>query len=226
MKCWRHDRRRRSVADRPKRPALHLTHSAEGRASDSLLWLVLEQVARHAPEGGGSRFRLPDGTADRESYPRSAAAEVCSGCRTEQQTGTIPSPNGSEAGGEDCGQAPSPRCSRTWAMLIKRVYEVDPLACPKCGGQMKVVAFIEPPQGAVIEKILRHCGLWRPSRAPPRSGGRRPPPVDFPSPESETGAGRDDWSDADWFYDLTEDFAQVGPDDSAYVDIDPFEAVF
>ncbi len=34
---------------------------------------------------------------------------------------------------------------------------------------MKVVAFIEPPQGAVIEKILRHCGLWHPStpRAPP-----------------------------------------------------------
>ena len=46
------------------------------------------------------------------------------------------------------------RCSQTWAMLIKRVYEVDPLACPKCGGTMKVLAFIEPPQGAVIEKIL------------------------------------------------------------------------
>ena len=25
---------------------------------------------------------------------------------------------------------------------------------------MKVVAFIAPPQGDVIEKILRHCGLW------------------------------------------------------------------
>ena len=31
-------------------------------------------------------------------------------------------------------------------MLIKRVYELDPLACPECGGQMKVVAFIDPPQ--------------------------------------------------------------------------------
>ena len=54
-------------------------------------------------------------------------------------------------------------------MLIKRVYEVDPLSCPECGGQMKVVAFIEPPQGDVIEKILQHCGLWQASsaRAPP-----------------------------------------------------------
>ena len=49
-------------------------------------------------------------------------------------------------------------------MLIKRVYEADALACPQCGGQMKVVAFIEPPQGAVIERILRHCGLWHPRR--------------------------------------------------------------
>ena len=62
-----------------------------------------------------------------------------------------------------------PRSNSTWAMLIKRIYEVDPLICPQCGGQMKVVAFIKPPQSEVIEKILRHCGLWNPSapRAPP-----------------------------------------------------------
>ena len=54
-------------------------------------------------------------------------------------------------------------------MLIKRVYEIDPLICPRCSGQMKVVAFIEPPQAEVIEKILRHCGLWCPASpwAPP-----------------------------------------------------------
>jgi len=91
---------------------------------------------------------------------------------------------------------------------------------------MKVVAFIALPQGAVIEKILRHCGLWQPMQAPPRSGGRCPPPVDLPSPESGTGESLDDWSDADWFCDPADDFAQVGPDDSVYVDIGPFEAVF
>jgi hypothetical protein len=65
---------------------------------------------------------------------------------------------------------PPNRASQTWAMLIKRVYEMDPLECPNCGGQMKVVAFIEPPQADVIEKILRHCGLWNPPPA-------RPPPA-------------------------------------------------
>jgi hypothetical protein len=69
--------------------------------------------------------------------------------------------------------AAASRSSQTWAMLIKRVYEVDPLSCPQCGGQMKVVAFLEPPQGEVIEKILLHCGLWQAStpRAPPDVDG-------------------------------------------------------
>ena len=61
-------------------------------------------------------------------------------------------------------------------MLIKRVYEIDPLTCPHCGSPMKVVAFIEPPQDEVVEKILRLCarsvpvgGLWQASApsAPP-----------------------------------------------------------
>ena len=30
-----------------------------------------------------------------------------------------------------------------------RVYEIDPLICPRCSGQMKIVAFIQPPQGDV-----------------------------------------------------------------------------
>ena len=38
---------------------------------------------------------------------------------------------------------------------------------------MKVVAFLEPPQDACVEQILRHCGLWQSStrRAPPEVDG-------------------------------------------------------
>ena len=61
---------------------------------------------------------------------------------------------------------------RRWAMLIKRVYEVDPLVCPKCGGKMKMVSLIEARQGDVIRKILEHCGLWH---APPNPPPRAPP---------------------------------------------------
>ena len=34
------------------------------------------------------------------------------------------------------------KCRMTWAALIKCVYEVDPLKCPKCGGEMRIVSFM------------------------------------------------------------------------------------
>ena len=48
----------------------------------------------------------------------------------------------------------------SWATLIKRVFETDPLECPKCGSRMKVISFIERSQQDVVEKILRHSGVW------------------------------------------------------------------
>jgi len=42
--------------------------------------------------------------------------------------------------------------------LIKKIWEADPLECPKCGGEMKVIALID--ERSVIEKILRHLGIW------------------------------------------------------------------
>ena len=45
--------------------------------------------------------------------------------------------------------------------------KADPLTCPRCGGQMKIISFITDPQ--VIRHILEHLGLWvqKPSRDPP-----------------------------------------------------------
>jgi len=62
------------------------------------------------------------------------------------------------------------KCRMTWAALIKCVFEVDPLKCPKCGGTMKIISFIEKEKSDVIKKILRHCGLWKEAspRAPPK----------------------------------------------------------
>jgi hypothetical protein len=34
------------------------------------------------------------------------------------------------------------RARLTWAKLIRRVYEIDPLLCPFCGSEMKILAFI------------------------------------------------------------------------------------
>ena len=57
------------------------------------------------------------------------------------------------------------------ARLIQKIYEIDPLLCPKCQGPMRIVAFIEDDR--IIKKILKHLGLWEthnhdpPSPAPP-----------------------------------------------------------
>jgi hypothetical protein len=56
--------------------------------------------------------------------------------------------------------------------LIQKIYEVDPLICPKCNGQMRIVSFIE--DQVVISKILKHLGLYlvrstRPARATPKA---------------------------------------------------------
>jgi hypothetical protein len=55
--------------------------------------------------------------------------------------------------------------------LSKKVFEADPLLCPRCGREMKIVSLIDNSCPAV-EKILRHLKLWdRPQRPPP------PPPA-------------------------------------------------
>ena len=41
-----------------------------------------------------------------------------------------------------------------WAVLIGRIYEVFPLVCPICGGQMRIIAFIT--HSADIRQILEH----------------------------------------------------------------------
>ncbi|HQG44512.1 MAG TPA: transposase [bacterium] len=64
-----------------------------------------------------------------------------------------------------------------WAALIRKVYEVDPLRCPECGGEMKIISFIEKCQPDVVEKILRHCGLWKACPELRREGVSRPPPA-------------------------------------------------
>ena len=55
---------------------------------------------------------------------------------------------------------------RRWAELIRRVYEVDPLVCPRGGGEMRVVGFITEP--ALIQRILNHLRKREKlSRSPP-----------------------------------------------------------
>jgi hypothetical protein len=62
---------------------------------------------------------------------------------------------------------PKRALSKRWAELIYRIYEVDPLDCPRCGARMKILAFIIDPK--LIRQILDHLDQRPRPRAPPGS---------------------------------------------------------
>jgi hypothetical protein len=56
-------------------------------------------------------------------------------------------------------------------VLMQRTFGLDVLACPRCGGRLRLIAVIGQP--AVITRVLGHLGL--PTEVPvPRPA--RPPP--------------------------------------------------
>ena len=47
---------------------------------------------------------------------------------------------------------------RNWARLIQKIYEVDPLTCPKCSGKMKVISVIEDENVTRLPRLV--MTLW------------------------------------------------------------------
>ncbi len=77
-----------------------------------------------------------------------------------------PEAAGSLASGADRGpeDRPETRPRRLrWAALLKRVFGLDALRCPRCGAALRLIAAIEDP--AIARRILESMGL--PARAPP-----------------------------------------------------------
>jgi hypothetical protein len=65
-----------------------------------------------------------------------------------------------------------PRLGRLpWAVLLRRVFLVDVLECPKCRGRMKLLTAVTAPGS--VRRILKHLGL---DSEAPRLHPARPPP--------------------------------------------------
>jgi hypothetical protein len=64
--------------------------------------------------------------------------------------------------------------NQSWAALMQRTFGLDVLACPRCGGRLRLIALIE--QQTVITRVLEHLGVPtelpvpRPARPPPDEG--------------------------------------------------------
>jgi hypothetical protein len=55
--------------------------------------------------------------------------------------------------------------SKGWAEMIRKVYSVNRLRCPKCGSEMKVIAFIT--DFDVLDRIIDHLKLSFLAEKPP-----------------------------------------------------------
>jgi hypothetical protein len=128
---------------------------------------LLEEANRRAcsneptPSSAESSQRAVDGERSATSDPRTDRATTnAAGAETEPGRGDAPSK--------------MPIRRTRWSDLLQRVFEVDALACPRCGGRMRVLAAIT--EADVARRILA-C-LHLPTRAPPlprsRPGGRTP----------------------------------------------------
>lgn len=73
--------------------------------------------------------------------------------------------------------------AKGWAEMIRKVYEVDPMRCPKCGNRMKIVAFLT--QYSVVDRIINRLRLTFVAEKPPPESVSQDlpmvadPPVDY-----------------------------------------------
>lgn len=63
-----------------------------------------------------------------------------------------------------------------WAVLLARIYEIFPLLCPKCGAEMRIIAFIT--EASSVRQILAHLG--EATSPPPLAPARGPPLWEMP----------------------------------------------
>ena len=130
---------------------------AQEPAPPTVLEAATTHVGCHASDhGGGSPSRQPVHGDHAEFAARSAPS-----AGTELRT--------PDSASESAPIASLVRARRlAWADLMRRVFALDVLECPGCGGRMRILAAIHPPEAA--QAILACLGL--PERAPPIAPAR------------------------------------------------------
>jgi hypothetical protein len=102
-------------------------------AMDPLEWLA--RMTNHIPDPGKHRTHFYNYYANRSRGDRSPEE-----------------PAEAKVEGEP---AKKRRCSASWARLIAKVFQADPLTCKKCGGKLKIVAYLH--DQVSIKQILDLC---------------------------------------------------------------------
>ena len=110
---------------------------------DPLEWLA--RLADHIPDPGRHRTHFYAHYANRVRGERPGEEQPCLADAANPSTRR--------------------RCSPSWARLIAKVFQADPLQCRRCGGPLKVVAYVT--DSLAIRQILEHLDLSPPEKPPP-----------------------------------------------------------
>jgi hypothetical protein len=123
---------------------------------DPLEWI--HRIASHFPDPGRHCQRFYGAYSNRARTPAS--------CAPAQATALPPAKFQEQDIADNSRETGS-----TWARLVRKIFEADPLLCT-CGGRMRIISFITEPR--VVDRILRHresarCQTQDPfePRAPP-----------------------------------------------------------
>ena len=129
-------------------------------AMDPLEWLA--RLADPIPDPGKHRVHFYGHYSSRIRGGRAARAEP----PTESADGSTVTAANQTAKGR--------RCPPSWARLIHRVYQADPLVRRRCGGKLKITGYLC--DSLAISRVLEELGL-----SPPKDA--KPPPTSAPRPK-------------------------------------------
>ena len=116
--------------------------------------------------------------------PERPTAPLVTATETEPIAAQITAPGASSDSEEQAEEALLRRAARyAWALLLARIDEVLPLVCPRCGGEMRIIAFIS--DACVVGEILSLLG--EPTSPPPIAPARGPPPWEVADADAEQG---------------------------------------
>lgn len=124
---------------------------------DPLEWI--HRITMHIPDAGRHCQRFYGAYSNR--------ARTAIFCANGGDVQPATDPNDEQDNSDFCREARS-----TWARLLRKIFETDPLLCP-CGARMQIVSFIT--DARVVERILRHRESARCRARDPFEP--RPPPL-------------------------------------------------
>jgi len=150
-----------------------------GHRGETVLMLTplefLDRIALLIPPPRRHRHRYFGVLAPNSPWRQEVTARAGVAIETEGAASPLGPPTGATE------EAPSSHPARyLWAMLLARIYEIFPLTCHHCGGEVRLIAFVT--EVAPIRQILEHIG--EPTK-PPRVHPPRAPPGHSDEPRGE-----------------------------------------